>query len=166
MGGKHHMQSGMVRKGLVVGIIVLFLVVCVPPNVSAEGKPDLKVLEMAIDYQDYAHFPGLYMVINCKIENIGDASATYLGVHGTIERVFCKFLSEGECNSGQSYSLGPGGVKWITVVEFPSYGYFKFIDYGLFQINITVSTSDDANPENNIIDGKYLIFNEKIIPRI
>ena len=37
------MQKGMVRKGLVVGIIGLFMLVSIPQTVSADGLPDLIV---------------------------------------------------------------------------------------------------------------------------
>jgi len=148
--------------------MMLFLGVEVAPSINADekGKPDLKILEMAIDYDHWVHLPVYYMVIKCKVQNIGNASVTYLGVHGTAERVYCKFLSEGDLSSGSTPSWEPGKVKWITTVAFPPYEHFKFVDYGLYQINIRVSTPDDANPENNIIDGQYLIFNGKVIPRI
>jgi hypothetical protein len=43
MGGLHQMQQRIVRKGLVVGIIGILLLICIPQNVSADELPTTQV---------------------------------------------------------------------------------------------------------------------------
>jgi hypothetical protein len=144
----------MKRKGLAVGIILLFLSTTCIPVLASEGKPDLIVSFMGfVPFGEAEPGPEGFAA---AITNIGDAD-----IQGTLtlKYTFTRLVFGTITNTDtvwMSGGLKPGeeaGWDLIYEKELPKFGFFK--------ISCTVNpgwTIEESNYDNNDLSQKYVAF--------
>ena len=108
------MQNRLVRKGLVVGIIGLFLVISVAPLISASSAEDYKVYIGAGFYRKYEEKFGWGW--HMTLENTGDTNITGF-MYSKETTLSGKVISYGN----GTISLRPGmssGCASVTILDF------------------------------------------------
>lgn len=156
------MQHRIVRKGFVVGIIGILILVCIPQNVSAEELPDLIIEDIRIDP---GGLPG-EEVFRAKVTNIGDGPTdrfieiqidviwVLFGIF-PIKNVYSSFK---HIIIGSTIGLEPGEYQYLSIVqdyELPRFGSYRF------DCNVNPNLVElENNYSNNYYSEKFFAFNQ------
>jgi hypothetical protein len=162
MGGLDRMQNHLVRKGLVVGIITILILVCIPQNVCAEELPDLIIENIVID--EYGHHVPPGQEFYCRITNSGDKEVTaYIVISVHVVRclfgIFPVFLEREYTGSIiNEEGLSPGtsvDIQFAYKYELPE------PLFGIFLFKAEVDPDNmiaESNDSNNHFTDKFQIF--------
>ena len=160
MGGLHRMQKHLVRKGLVVGIIGLLMLVGIPQTVSAEDLPDLIVEDIK---KDVGSMPkDKYWA--AKVTNIGDGpTGSFIEIRGRITWMLFGIIPIKQVYSKlYSYVIGdlePGESSYFNLIliqEIPS------IRFGSYRFECTVNpiqTLEESQYFNNDYTEMFYVVN-------
>jgi hypothetical protein len=149
----------MKRKGLVVGVILVFLSTACLPVLAKEGKPDLVPTNIYAEiYNEFSH-PVYSLIV--AVENHGNAS-----VNGSIQfRISAQRLLFGilplrtrtfESSYTPDFDFYPGSLCLLSVHYKPILLFG--IPFCFYKLNCTINpnkTIDEWNYSNNFIEKKY-----------
>ena len=153
------MQNRLVRKGLVVGIIGLFILVCIPQNVCADGLPDLIVEDIVIRT---GSFPREWD-FNCIIRNVGtEIIYEYISLDVVIVQYFLgiipiKIIDTLERGVTVTSGVAPNERTTIPIIcdEFlPEFGWYVF----KCEVNRDHSIEESNYGNNFYNEGFFRLF--------
>jgi len=138
--------NNLIKKGLVIGIICLLILVSVPTVVS-EGKPDLVIEDMVIKPGNFPNEQEFF----CRVKNIGDVIAEKT-IFVSVDIRMCFLFGMlpvyliGTFDGGGNFVPGlfPGDTIDIVFAysyDLPRFGFYLF--------------SCEVNPQLTIDEGKY-----------
>jgi hypothetical protein len=128
------------------------------------GRPDLKIHSYSISYLE---MPPNFRIklIECQVENVGDASLDFINVHGEAQHVLLRFIHSVERDKYEDFtnnSWEPGEIRTVTTLMFPRISFPFLVDNGFFRISMEIIHPDDPNPDNNQLEGYFFIYDDTI----
>lgn len=141
------MQKHLVRKGFILGIIGLLLLVCIPQNVNADERPDLIVTDI-IDKPGSQIYERYFYA---AVKNIGSGPThNIVDIQITVKKKLCGILPLNTIfTSTISHGLGgafePGETRDFLLIDqsaLPNFGIYRIICW--------------VNPEGIIEEQNYL----------
>jgi hypothetical protein len=179
------------KKELVLGIIVLFIGVGIQPvmansdyfNSETKQKtddiksssiiipdgPDLRIMNMELTFWRRSYYDPVLQTIKCDIKNVGTVNISHFKVdsNATLIFPFTQELYYGWARwAGPDY-WPPGETKNEVLFQFNFHNKKKnrFMRYFpcIYFIHIEIICNDDINPDNNIIEGRFLVWYKRII---